>query len=66
MDSVPLINADDVHSLGYDGSGVKIAILDTGIDSTHPMLNGKVIAEEVFTGEGHTSDGHGHGNILPA
>ncbi len=30
---------------GYDGSGISIAIIDTGIDSTHPDLDeGKVVA----------------------
>jgi subtilisin family serine protease len=60
-DSVPQINAPVMWSNGYNGSGIKIAILDTGIDSTHPMLQGKVVLEEVFTGEDHTYDMHGHG-----
>ncbi|MBA2573065.1 MAG: hypothetical protein H0V06_08470, partial [Gemmatimonadetes bacterium] len=33
------INADDVHALGITGKGVGIAILDTGIDGTHPDLD---------------------------
>jgi len=53
MDSVPLINADDVWKLDEDGNdcitsgkecltgkGVSIAILDTGIDYTHEDLGG--------------------------
>ena len=48
-----------------DGSGVKIAILDTGIDANHPdfyFLNGtsKIIGATSFTGEPIT-DGYGHG-----
>ena len=48
-----------------NGSGVKIAILDTGIDSTHPDFyfpNGtsKIVANCSFTGEPIT-DGYGHG-----
>lgn len=58
---------------GYsiNGSGVKIAILDTGIDKYHPDLDDlddnpttndpKVIAEKSFTNEDHTWDGFGHG-----
>ena len=42
-DSVPQINAPVMWDNGYNGSGIKIAILDTGIDATHPMLQGKVI-----------------------
>ncbi|MBI2850849.1 MAG: S8 family serine peptidase, partial [Chloroflexi bacterium] len=30
------INADDVWASGYDGAGVKIAVLDSGLDLTHP------------------------------
>ena len=53
MDSVPYINADDVWKLDSDGNqceatgkdcltgkGVKIAIIDTGVDYTHPDLGG--------------------------
>jgi subtilisin family serine protease len=32
------INADDVWNSGYDGSGVRIAVLDSGLDTTHPDI----------------------------
>jgi len=36
-ESVPLIGADQVRTqLGYDGTGVGVAILDSGIDGNHP------------------------------
>jgi minor extracellular serine protease Vpr len=39
--SVPLIEADKVVSqLGIDGTGVTIAVIDTGIDYTHAALGG--------------------------
>ncbi len=39
--SVPLIGATDVISqTGFDGSGVTIAIIDTGIDYTHAAFGG--------------------------
>ncbi len=39
--SVPLIGATDVwEDLGYDGDGITIAIIDTGIDYTHAVFGG--------------------------
>jgi minor extracellular serine protease Vpr len=39
--SVPLIGATDVwDELGYDGEGIVIAIIDTGIDYTHAAFGG--------------------------
>jgi subtilisin family serine protease len=34
-ESAPLIGAPDTWNLGLNGSGVRIAIIDTGIDSSH-------------------------------
>ncbi|MBI2137567.1 S8 family serine peptidase, partial [Candidatus Woesearchaeota archaeon] len=60
-ESVPQITAQAFWDAGFKGEGVKIAILDTGIDSSHPMLTGKIVAEKAFTGEDHTTDFNGHG-----
>ena len=59
--SAGLINTPAFWNSNYKGNGIKIAILDTGIDSSHPMLLGKIIAEKVFTGENHVDDVNGHG-----
>ncbi|WP_449600469.1 S8 family serine peptidase [Paenibacillus sp. Marseille-Q9583] len=37
-DSGNLIGADTLHALGYTGEGVKVAVVDTGIDKNHPLL----------------------------
>jgi len=47
--SVPLIGAEQAWDLGYSGQGQSIAILDTGVDSGHPFLAGKVVAEACFS-----------------
>lgn len=39
-DSVPWIGGDDVKDLGWDGDGITIAIIDTGIDYTHEAFGG--------------------------
>ncbi|MFI6710495.1 S8 family peptidase [Nonomuraea sp. NPDC050478] len=60
--SVPLIGAPQAWAAGFDGTGVKVAVLDTGIDDTHPDLAGKVTEARSFVPGAETAkDGHGHG-----
>ncbi|CAL1706297.1 unnamed protein product [Somion occarium] len=37
-----LTGVDKLHAQGITGSGVKIGIIDTGIDYTHPVLGGAI------------------------
>lgn len=39
-ETVPYIGATAVHNAGFDGTSVKIAVLDSGIDYTHHNLGG--------------------------
>ncbi|MEK6934704.1 MAG: S8 family serine peptidase [Nanoarchaeota archaeon] len=59
--SVDQINAPSLWDLGYDGEGIKIAILDTGVNKNHPMLDGRVILEQDFTDSNDVNDYNGHG-----
>ena len=47
--STAVINADEVWALGGDGSGRAVAVLDTGVQSNHPFLGGRITAEACFS-----------------
>ena len=54
--SVPYLGADIPRIEGIDGTGIKIAVIDTGVDYNHPDLfgwgpDGKVIGGYNFINE---------------
>ncbi len=44
-----------------DGTGIKLCVLDTGIDLTHPDISSRTIVSKNFVGGATVQDGHGHG-----
>ncbi|MGB6463762.1 MAG: S8 family serine peptidase [Nitrosotalea sp.] len=49
VSTIPLTGTGNAWNLGYNGSGQTIAILDTGVDKTHPFLLGKVVSEACYS-----------------
>jgi serine protease AprX len=65
--AVPAVNADVAHNLGYDGTGIGIAVIDSGINPVWDLNvpNSKasriVYSQNFDTTANTTSDLYGHG-----
>jgi subtilisin len=59
---VKRIGAGEAHAAGRKGQAVKVAVIDTGIDYTHPELAGRYAGGYDFVnGNDDPLDDHGHG-----
>jgi subtilisin family serine protease len=55
------LRATGVDATRATGQGIKIAVLDTGIDAGHPDFAGRAITTRSFLTGATADDGHGHG-----
>ncbi|WP_230500606.1 S8 family peptidase [Sutcliffiella rhizosphaerae] len=58
---IPHIKANTAHAQGVTGSGVRVAVLDTGIDANHVDLNVRGGASFISGESNPYQDGNGHG-----
>lgn len=63
--TVAQIRADRVHARGVDGTGAVIAIIDTGIESSHPDIAGALRHEECFCRGGGLGQNVSRGPCCP-
>ena len=61
---VDRVDAEQLHAAGETGAGAEVAIIDTGIDRTHPDLQGNVGSGVTIVGgatalNGQDDNGHG-------
>ncbi|MDB5059081.1 MAG: putative secreted peptidase, partial [Chloroflexi bacterium] len=59
--ALPIIGADVARAHGLTGKGVRISVIDTGIDESHPDLKGRVVSQKNFSSDNDTVDHFGHG-----
>ena len=60
--SGPFIGTSIPHQSGFDGSGIVVSVIDTGVDLNHPDLEGKIIGGYDFVDNDKIpEDTNGHG-----
>ncbi|WP_449466232.1 S8 family serine peptidase [Stenotrophomonas humi] len=63
-----LTNARDAHASGYNGAGVRIGIVDSGVMRNHPALAGRVVANYFYLdparNNANIDDVVGHGTAV--
>lgn len=55
------LQATKAINSNYTGAGIKVAVLDTGLDLTHPDFAGRTITSQSFIAGEEAQDRNGHG-----
>lgn len=55
------LEAARIPLAGLSGAGIKVAVLDTGFDDTHPDFRGRTVVKKLFASNSVPDDTHGHG-----
>lgn len=50
--SADLVEADEAWDAGSQGQGMTVAVLDTGVDTSHPAFKGRIAGEACFSSNG--------------
>lgn len=60
------VQINDLHDIGLTGEGVRVGLIDTGIDLSHPELHhvGIVAWRDLINGEIEPYDDDGHGTAM--
>ncbi|MFI7702168.1 S8 family serine peptidase [Nonomuraea sp. NPDC049480] len=72
--SNPQVGAPAAWAAGYDGTGAKVGVIDSGIDLAHPDLQGRIVSSRNFVPAGSPGGGNpdevtdrvGHGTHVAA
>jgi subtilisin family serine protease len=55
------LHATSVDACDLSGAGIRVAVLDTGFDSSHPDFSDRPMTAQSFVRGEEPQDGHGHG-----
>lgn len=68
--SVPATGATVLHNNSYKGTNTYVVIIDSGVDTSHPLVSGKVVLEACFTASrscpNNTNSQTGTGSAAPS